>query len=83
LAAAKQIHIHLGWNNWDMIALPDAAMTSNAVSKCWEYTITIPAPAILMDCCFTDGAGAWDNYYSANWAFAVTTNGMTRASVAP
>lgn len=70
LAGASQIYIHLGWNNWNPVVLPDAAMT--AVSNTWQYVVTIPSNATQLDCVFNNGAGTWDSNNGADWHFAVT-----------
>ncbi len=70
LAGAAQIYIHLGWNNWNPVVSPDAAMT--AVSNTWRYVVTIPSNAAQLDCVFNNGAGTWDNNSGADWHFAVT-----------
>ena len=35
LASASQVYIHLGWNNWNPVVSPDAAMTFNSASNWW------------------------------------------------
>jgi hypothetical protein len=75
LSSASQIYIHLGWNNWNPIISPDAAMTFNSASNGWQYTTTVPLNATSLNCVFNDGNNNWDNNGGANWNFSVTTNG--------
>ena len=72
LSGAGAVNIHLGWNNWSSVALPDAAMSFNSASNRWEYTVTIPAIATQLDCVFNNGGGTWDNNGGADWHFAVS-----------
>ena len=74
LAPASQIYIHLGWNNWNPVVSPDAAMANNAASNTWQYTVTVPVSATQLNCVFNNGSGTWDNNGGANWNFAVTPN---------
>ena len=74
LASASQVYIHLGWNNWNPIVSPDAAMTFNSASNWWQYTVAVPANATNLNCVFTDGSGTWDNNGGANWNFNVSAN---------
>ncbi len=74
LASAGSVYVHLGWNNWNPVASPDAAMTFNAASNRWEYTTTIPANVTQLDCVFNNGSGTWDNNSGADWHFAVAVN---------
>ena len=74
LAGASSVKIHLGWNNWSVV-LPDASMTFNAPSNCWEFTTNIPSSTTQLDCVFNNGSGTWDNNGGADWHFSVATNG--------
>ncbi len=71
LASASQVYIHLGWNNWNPVVSPDAAMT--AVSNTWVYVVPIPGNATQLDCVFNNGAGTWDNNSGSDWHFAVSS----------
>jgi hypothetical protein len=71
LASASSVYIHLGWNGWNPVVSPDAAMT--AVSNTWVYAVTIPSNATQLDCVFNNGAGTWDNNSGADWHFLVST----------
>jgi hypothetical protein len=74
LASANPVYIHLGWNNWNPVVSPDAAMTFNAASNWWQYTVLIPGNATNLNCVFNNGSGTWDNNGGANWNFGVATN---------
>jgi len=74
LASASQVYIHLGWNNWNPVVSPDAAMTFNSASNWWQYTVTVPANATNLNCVFNNGSGTWDNNGGANWNFNVSAN---------
>ena len=79
LAAANPVYLHLGWNNWNPAITPDPAMTFNSASNWWEYTVTIPGTATILNCCFNNGSGTWDNNSGANWNFTVAANGAPAA----
>ena len=72
IASASPVYLHLGWNNYTTIVSPDAAMTFNSASNWWQCTVTIPGTATILNCCFNNGSGTWDNNNSTNWNFAVT-----------
>jgi len=61
IASANPVYIHLGWNNWNPVVSPDAAMTFNSVSNLWQCTVTVPNAATNLNCCFNNGSGTWDN----------------------
>jgi hypothetical protein len=73
LATANPVYLHLGWNNWNPVVQPDAVMTFNAASNCWQSTVTVPLTATQMNCCFNNGSGTWDNFSGSgtNWNFTV------------
>jgi hypothetical protein len=50
-------------------------MTFNSQSNWWQYTVSVPATATNLNCCFNNGSGAWDNNGGANWNFGVSANG--------
>ena len=83
LSTASQIYIHLGWNNWNPVVSPDAAMTFNSVSNWWTYTVAVPANATSLNCVFNNGSGTWDNNGGANWNFAVSTGGSSQPPSQP
>jgi hypothetical protein len=74
LASANPVYIHLGWNNWNPVVSPDAAMTFNSASNWWQYTFLIPGNATNLNCVFNNGSGSWDNNGGVNWNFAVAAN---------
>lgn len=71
LADATNIYLHLGWNDWNPVVSPDAAMTFNTASNFWQCTVTVAGTATNMNVCFNNGDGTWDNNDGANWNFAV------------
>lgn len=73
LASANSIFIHLGWNNWNPVVSPDAAMSFNSASNRWESTVTIPANTTQLDCVFHNGSGTWDNNSGQDWHFTVSS----------
>ena len=74
IASATTVDIHLGWNGWDPVVSPDAAMTFLSASNLWQYAVTVPNTATQLNCCFNNGSGTWDNHSGANWNFSVTAN---------
>jgi hypothetical protein len=74
ISTASSLFIHLGWNNWHPVISPDAAMSYNAASNRWEYTVTVSATATQLDCVFNDGNNHWDNNNSADWHFVTVPN---------
>jgi hypothetical protein len=83
LAAAAQVSLHLGWNDWNPVISPDAPMTFNAASNRWELTVTVPASATQLDCVFNNGAGTWDNNGGADWHFAVAPSSGGGTNIPP
>ncbi|MCU0772095.1 MAG: hypothetical protein MUE94_10065 [Verrucomicrobia bacterium] len=83
LAGAPQVYLHLGWNAWNPVVSPDAAMTLNAPSNRWEITVNAPANATQLDCVFNNGGSTWDNNSGADWHFAVTTNSSPQSPAQP
>jgi hypothetical protein len=76
IASATTVDIHLGWNGWNPVVSPDAAMTLLTVSNLWQYTVTIPNTATQLNCCFNNGSGTWANNNGTNWNFNVTANAV-------
>ena len=74
IASASTVDIHLGWNGWNPVVSPDAAMTLLTASNLWQYTVAIPNTATQLNCCFNNGSGTWANNSGANWNFTVTVN---------
>jgi hypothetical protein len=83
IASATNVYLHLGWNNWNPVVSPDAAMTLNSASNWWQATVTIPANATNLNCVFNNGSGTWDNNGGANWNFTVASNSAPQAPAAP
>jgi hypothetical protein len=83
LAGASQVFLHLGWNNWNPVVSPDAAMTFNAPSNRWEITVNVPTGSTQLDCVLNNGAGIWDNNNGADWHFTVVGNGTPLPPATP
>ena len=73
IAGAGQVYIHLGWNNWNPVISPDAAMTFDSISNVWVYSTAVPGTATQLDCVFNNGAGTWDNNSGQDWHFTVSS----------
>jgi len=73
LAHANPVYIHLGWNHWNPVVSPDVEMTLTT-SKCWQYIVTVPANATILNFDFNDGQNTWDNNGGLNWNISVSTN---------
>jgi hypothetical protein len=83
LASAGQVYIHLGWNNWNPVVSPDAAMAFNSTSNGWQYTVIVPANATNLNCVFNNGSGTWDNNGGVNWNFNVSANNNPQPPAQP
>jgi hypothetical protein len=83
IASANPVYLHLGWNNWNPVVSPDAAMAFNSASNWWQYTVTVPTTAANLNCCFNNGSGTWDNNGGANWNFTVSANSNPQAPSQP
>ena len=71
LAGADDVFIHVGFNGWTDIVVPDPAMTWNGAASRWEVEVDVPTDATVLDCVFNDGLGNWDNNNGADWHIAV------------
>jgi len=60
-----QLQIHLGRNGWQNV--DDHAMTYNAQDTVWIYSFTIENGTTVVDFCFNDGQGNWDNNNGQDW----------------
>jgi hypothetical protein len=84
LSSASQVYLHLGWNNWNPVVSPDAAMIpQGGTSNAWQCTATVPATATMLNCCFNNGSGTWDNNSGADWNFSVSTNSNPQPPAQP
>jgi hypothetical protein len=54
------------------VVSPDAAMTFNAASNAWEFSVAVPNSATQLNCVFNNGSGTWDNNNGANWNFSIS-----------
>lgn len=73
LASANPVSIHLGFNQWDPVLSPDAAM-SGTVGGNWTYTFAVGSYT-QVDCVFNNGSGTWDNNGGADWHKATVEGG--------
>jgi hypothetical protein len=72
LASATQVYLHCGFNQWNPVASPDAAMTWSASTSTWDKSVSVPSNATQLDCVFNNGAGTWDSNGGADWHFTVS-----------
>lgn len=63
------IYIHVGYNGFQNVLLPNPAMTQ--VSNHWEYVYSPAEGTYAIDMAFNNGA-LWDNNGAADWHFAVS-----------
>ena len=72
LAGASTVKLHYGYNDWSIVASPDATMTWNAKTQRWTATVPLIASASQFDFVFTNGTGTWDSNGGNDWHFPVT-----------
>jgi hypothetical protein len=72
LAAASQVKMHYGFNQWSPVISPDVSMTWNAGNSRWKATVPVLATAVKLDAAFNNGSGTWDNNSGADWHFTVS-----------
>ncbi len=72
LAAATQVYLHYGFDNWANVISSDVSMSWNAADATWGVTVPVPSDATQVDFVFNDGAGTWDNNSGQDWHFAAT-----------
>lgn len=80
---AGQVYVHVGHDTWKNTITPDPAMTDSG--DYWTYQYTPPAGTLLINACFNNGAGTWDNNGSQNWSVNVVGcngGGGTNSNVA-
>ena len=74
LKDVSPVYIHIGYNGWQGVTLPNPAMTQSNANT-WVYTYTPPAGTYQIDVVFNNGggdAGIWDNNSKADWHFNVS-----------
>jgi hypothetical protein len=71
LAGAGQVYLHYGFNGWNPVINPDAAMSDGDGDGVWEVTVPVIASAQTLDMVFNDGSGTWDNNGGQDWQFSV------------
>ena len=69
LADAPLVAIHVGYNGWQGVELPNPPMTKSG--SYWTYVYTPPPGATNVDVVFNNGASVWDNNAGADWHFDV------------
>jgi hypothetical protein len=72
LAGASTVRLHYGYNDWSIVASPDATMSWNAKTQRWTATVPLIASASQFDFAFTNGTGTWDNNAGNDWHYPVT-----------
>jgi hypothetical protein len=70
LANAPQVFIHIGYNGWQGVIMPNPAMTDAGAA--WTYVYQPPAGATLINFVFNNGSGQWDNNTGLDHSLAVT-----------
>ena len=69
LLGVSPVKIHVGYNGWQDVVLPNPSMTANGST--WTYVYTPPPGATNVNVVFNDGASTWDNNNGADWHFDV------------
>lgn len=69
LADAPIVAIHVGYNGWQGVLLPNPAMTKSG--SYWTYVYTPPPGATNIDVVFNNGSSVWDNNSGNDWHFDV------------
>jgi len=69
LMGEGRIFIHIGYNGWQDVILPNPEMTASG--SYWTYTYT-PVPGTTnINLAFNNGGSTWDNNDDADWHFEV------------
>ncbi|USN99011.1 MAG: hypothetical protein H6810_12820 [Phycisphaeraceae bacterium] len=71
LAGAPSVLMHYGFNNWNPVISPDAAMSDTDGDGVWTVTVPVQGSATQLDLVFNDGNNNWDNNNGNDWHFAV------------
>jgi hypothetical protein len=66
---ASPVKIHIGYNGWQDVILPNPNMTASGAN--WTYVYTPPPGTTNINLVFNDGGAVWDNNGGADWHFAV------------
>ncbi len=79
LANATGVYIHVGRNGWRDVITPAPAMARYGASWIWTNNL-LPGTEVI-NVCFNDGAGVWDNNYAQDWAKSVDncSGGVTQS----
>jgi len=70
---AGQVYVHVGRNGWQDTLAPDPPMISDG--DYWTYVHSAPTNTEVINVCFNNGAGAWDNNGGQDWDLAVSNCG--------
>lgn len=70
---AGQVYVHVGRNGWKDVVSPDPAMTSSG--DYWVYSYSTPTNTEIINACFNNGSGVWDNNGGNNWSVTVSNCG--------
>jgi 1,4-alpha-glucan branching enzyme len=78
LSNASPVYLYIAHDNWKDILQTNMTSGGNGT---WTYTYSIPDGSAEINCAFNNGAGVWDNNYTANWNLPVSncTNGTPAA----
>lgn len=69
LLGANPVKIHVGYNGWQGVILPNPNMAASG--SYWTYAYSPPPGATNVDVVFNDGGSTWDNNDGADWHFDV------------
>ncbi len=69
LLGVNPVKIHIGYNGWQEVILPNPNMTQSGAN--WTYAYTPPPGTTNINMVFNDGGATWDNNGGADWHFAV------------
>ncbi|HMP73206.1 MAG TPA: carbohydrate-binding protein [Kiritimatiellia bacterium] len=70
LSAANPVYIHIGYNGWNDVILPNPAMTSEG-NGVWSYTYDVQPGTEVLNFVFNNGSGTWDNNSNNDWSVSV------------
>ncbi|MGD9611801.1 MAG: hypothetical protein AB7V22_02745 [Kiritimatiellia bacterium] len=69
LLGVNPVKIHIGYNGWQGVILPNPNMAASGAN--WTYVYDPPPGATNIDVVFNDGGSTWDNNDGADWHFDV------------
>jgi alpha-amylase len=68
-STATSMTLHLGYNNWTSIS--DVTMTKVSVGR-WVATLTLPSNSYMLNMCFRNNFGTYDNNWYKNYNYSVS-----------